>query len=85
MPVLPTTPFVLVAAACFTTSSPALYKRLLNSPSFGEFIRNYREKTGISKKTRIIALTFLWSACNLSNCRVAVSAHLLTIKGVKEG
>lgn len=64
--VLPTTPFVLVASACFAASSPTLYNKLINSPYFGEFIRNYREKSGISKKTRITALVFLWTTLLIS-------------------
>ncbi|HHT93325.1 MAG TPA: DUF454 domain-containing protein [Clostridiaceae bacterium] len=95
LPVLPTTPFVLVASACFAASSPTLYNKLINSPYFGEFIKNYREKTGISKKTRVTALIFLWTTLVLSMFFIdkllvrviiavigtAVSIHLLAIKG----
>ncbi|MDR3074864.1 MAG: YbaN family protein [Candidatus Methanoplasma sp.] len=52
LPILPTTPLVLLAAACFGASSPRLYAKLENTRYFGEYLRNYREGTGISKRAR---------------------------------
>ena len=59
VPVLPTTPFVLLAAGCFT-SSKRLSAWLENSKLFGEYIINYRERNGLSSKTVIKSLSFLW-------------------------
>lgn len=60
LPILPTTPFLLAAAACFCKSSTRMYNWLLNNKWFGEYIRNYREGKGIPLKTKITALTVLW-------------------------
>ena len=60
LPVLPTTPFLLLAAACYCRSSQRLYHWLLSNRFFGEYIRNYREGKGIPLKTKIIAITILW-------------------------
>jgi uncharacterized membrane protein YbaN (DUF454 family) len=62
LPVLPTTPFLLLAAACYCRSSERLYHWLLSNRFFGEYIRNYREGKGIPLKTKIIAVAVLWLA-----------------------
>lgn len=56
LPVLPTTPFVLLASWCFAKSSPALHNWLKNSKYFGGLIRNWESQRCISKKTRLSAL-----------------------------
>jgi uncharacterized membrane protein YbaN (DUF454 family) len=66
IPILPTTPFVLCAAGCYSASSPRLYKKLAGTKFFGEYIKNYREKTGISTQTRLIGIAFLWAMMILS-------------------
>ena len=53
-------PFVLCAAGCFGASSPKLYNKLAASRLFGEYVRSYKEKTGISRKTRIKGIAILW-------------------------
>ncbi|MGI6004659.1 MAG: YbaN family protein [Christensenellales bacterium] len=94
LPVLPTTPFVLCAAGCFAASSPALYEKLLRTRYFGEYIRNYKEKTGISARTRWTGIIFLWLMLGISAVLVqkthvwiilgvvgvCVSIHILTIR-----
>jgi uncharacterized membrane protein YbaN (DUF454 family) len=60
LPILPTTPFLLAAAACFCKSSPRMYNWLLTNKWFGEYIKNYREGRGLPMKTKITALTVLW-------------------------
>jgi len=47
VPILPTTPFLLLAAACYSRSSQRFYDWLLNNKYFGNYIRNYLEKKGI--------------------------------------
>lgn len=66
VPILPTTPFVLVAAACFGGGSPKLHRKLKNAKYFGEFIQNYQSKTGVSKGVKHKAITFLWLSLCLS-------------------
>ena len=60
LPIVPTTPFLLAAAACFCKSSSRLYDWLLNNRWFGDYIRNYKEGKGIPMKTKITAITILW-------------------------
>ena len=66
LPILPTTPFLLAAAACFCKSSSRMYKWLLNNRWFGEYIKNYREGRGLPMKTKISALIVLWLTIGFS-------------------
>ena len=66
LPILPTTPFLLAAAACYYKSSPRMHRWLLNNKWFGEYIRNYTEGKGLTKKTKIIALIVLWVTIGFS-------------------
>ncbi|MEA4985388.1 MAG: YbaN family protein [Paludibacter sp.] len=66
LPILPTTPFLLLAAACFAKSSDKFYHWLLNNRWFGSYIKNYREGKGIPLKIKIMALSFLWSTILIS-------------------
>jgi len=66
LPILPTTPFLLAAAACYYKSSSRMHKWLLNNKWFGEYIRNYTEGKGLTKKTKIVALSVLWITIILS-------------------
>ncbi len=61
LPILPTTPFLLLSAACYLRSSNRMHKWLLNNRWFGDYIRNYKEGRGIPFKTKIITLVFLWT------------------------
>ena len=63
---MPTTPFLLAAAACYYKSSEKMHKWLLNNKWFGEYIRNYTEGKGLTKKTKITALTVLWGTIGFS-------------------
>lgn len=60
LPILPTTPFVLLAAACFAASSPAMHRRLSNSSFFGEYLENYSNGGGVSRPLKARSLIFLW-------------------------
>ena len=66
LPILPTTPFLLAAAACYYKSSPRMHKWLLNNKWFGEYIRNYKEGRGLPLKTKITALAVLWLTIGIS-------------------
>ena len=60
VPLLPTTPFLLLAAACYLRSSDRMHSWLVNNKWFGSYIKNYQEGKGIPLKTKIIAVSFLW-------------------------
>lgn len=72
LPLLPTTPFLLVAAACFAKSSPFFYNKLLNSRLFGQLIKDWQDHRSISLKAKIISLLTMvlaggWSCYMLDN------------------
>ncbi len=60
LPLLPTTPFLLLAAALYSKSSDKFYNWLINNRLLGSFIKNYREGKGISVQAKFISLTSLW-------------------------
>lgn len=60
LPVLPTTPFLLLAAICFARSSEKSYHWLMTNRWCGKYISNYREGRGIPLKQKIITIFFLW-------------------------
>ena len=62
LPVLPTTPFLLLALACYLRSSERMTSWMLNNRYFGKYIRNYTEGKGIPLKTKLFALAILWTA-----------------------
>lgn len=59
LPLLPTTPFLLVAAACFARSSPRLYRALLASRAFGPLIRHWRAAGAIPRRAKIVAVAMI--------------------------
>ena len=54
VPLLPTTPFLLLAAALWVRSSPRLYAWLLAHPRLGVYIRNFREKRAIPLRAKVV-------------------------------
>ena len=52
LPLLPTTPFVLVAAACFAQSSERMHRWILTNRTFGPMVRDWEEKRCVSCRWR---------------------------------
>lgn len=99
LPVMPTTIFLLLAAACYAKSSPKFYHWLHHNKYFGSYLKNYREKKGITIGAKITSLTILWLTIGytvfFTNVQLyinvillviaaAITIHLLTIKTYKE-
>jgi uncharacterized membrane protein YbaN (DUF454 family) len=99
LPVLPTTPFLLLAAACYIRSSERFYCWLINNRYCGKYIRDYREKKGIPLKLKIYVISLLWITILASAIfvveilairilliviAVGVTIHLTTIKTIRE-
>jgi len=95
LPVLPTTPFVLIAAACYLRGSKRMYDRLVANRYFGGYLRDYMEGRGVSKRATIVSITSLWVLILLSAVfatselmiravliavAVAVTIHLLRLR-----
>lgn len=66
LPVLPTTPFILLAAACFMNSSEKVHAWLVDHPKFGFHIEDYLEGRGIRARAKIAAIATLWLSVGFS-------------------
>lgn len=66
LPLLPTTPFLLLASACFMKSSPRLHRWMLSNSLFGEYLTNIQEKKGIPLKGKVVTLVVLWTSMGYS-------------------
>ena len=66
VPILPTTPFLLLSAACYVRSSNRLYTWLINHKLFGKFVRDFRESRSISLRNKIISLLSMTLMITLS-------------------
>lgn len=60
VPLMPTTVFLLLAAACYARSSDRFYRRLVNSRWLGGYIRNSREGRGMTRRQKASTLALLW-------------------------
>ncbi len=94
VPVLPTTPFLLLASFCFARSSARLQNWLLTNRWFGEYINNYRQGKGMSLRHKVMTLLLLWATIGyaalafsawwlrgiLLCVALAVSYHLIRIR-----
>jgi len=78
-PVLPTTPFLLLAAACYARGSQRFYGWLLNNRWFGGYIRNYLERKGIPLRAKVVTVTLLWITIGVS---VAFAVETLVLKSI---
>ncbi len=98
LPVLPTTPFLLLAAALFFRGSPRLYRWLTNHKTLGPYIRNFRENRAIPLHVKIVSVGMMWTAILLSAfltvdawwlrivlfaIATGVSIHILSFKTMK--
>ena len=99
LPVLPTTPFVLIAAGLFSISNPERAKKLEQSKIFGEYLRHWRTHQGIPLRVKIRAIVTIWIGLTLTMVLskativliilpiigIIVSLHLILIKTDKGG
>jgi uncharacterized membrane protein YbaN (DUF454 family) len=95
IPILPSTPFLLLAAACYARSSTRFYDWLINNKLIGAIIKNYREGRGIPLKIKVFTIFLLWITILFSVffilliswikiiliiIAIGVTIHILTIK-----
>jgi len=66
VPILPTTPFLLLAAACYMRSSERFYRWLTNNRVFGAYVTNYIEGRGMPLRMKVFTILLLWLAIGLS-------------------
>ena len=60
VPLLPTTPFLLLASVCFAKSSERLYNWLIHHRVFGNYIACYQQFRAISLRAKVLSVTLLW-------------------------
>ncbi|MCL4809179.1 MAG: DUF454 family protein [Thermoanaerobaculia bacterium] len=68
LPLLPTTPFLLLAAYLFARSSPAHYDRLVSHRVLGPYVRDWAEKRGLRRSAKVRALLLLWAVLLPTSC-----------------
>ncbi|MDF2700023.1 MAG: hypothetical protein K0Q49_1579 [Haloplasmataceae bacterium] len=98
VPVMPTTPFLIVAGICYINSSQKLYQKVINIKYFGVHVQNYVERREITKQFKISTLLFIWIPSfitlvfivdNLTvriisiSMSLLVTIHILTLKTIK--
>jgi len=95
IPILPTTPFLLLAAACYARSSKRFYDLLMNNRVFGAYLSNYHSGRGLPLKIKVFTIASLWITIALTMTfftrsiwidallimvAIGVSVHIITIK-----
>lgn len=98
LPLLPTTPFLILAAALFFRGSPKTYRWLLSQKKLGTYIRNFRENRAIPLHAKIVSVTLVWVSILYcvgfvaTNCwlkmlllviAAGISFHILSFKTLK--
>lgn len=79
VPILPTTPFLLLAAFCYTRSSNRLHRWLLNNRLFGAYVKNYIEGRGMPLRLKVFTILLLWITIGLT---VTLSVQHTAIRAV---
>jgi len=77
LPLLPTTPFLLIAAACYIRSSEKFYNWLINNKWLGNYIKNYLEGKGVPLKVKVLSISLLWITIGYS---VVFVVHIFLIR-----
>ena len=73
LPVLPTTPFLLLSAALFLRGNRKRYEWLLAHPKFGPYITNFMVHKAIPLRVKIVSISLIW--ITLLNCAIFVAEH----------
>ncbi len=73
LPVLPTTPLLLLSAALFLRGNRRLYDWLMNHPRLGVYISNFMKHKAIPLRVKIVAVSMLW--ITLLYCAIWVAGH----------
>jgi uncharacterized membrane protein YbaN (DUF454 family) len=99
LPLLPTTVFLLLAAACYARSSDRFYLWLINHRWLGSYIRNHYEGRGMRRRDKVLTLIVLWAGIGataiwsveavwirvvLAGIAIAVTAHVARLPAFVE-
>jgi len=99
IPLLPTTPFLLLAAACYLRGSARMYRWMMANKYFGQYLRDYRDGRGMPIKVKVGTVSLLWAVITFSAIfatsstivriglfvvAIGVTIHIVTLKTKKE-
>lgn len=98
VPLLPTTPFLLLAAYLFSRSSEKFHRRLINNKFLGSYIYNYSERNGLVLRDKVVSLVTLWGGITFSFMKmgniygrtflivvvVSVTVHLISLDTLRD-
>lgn len=79
LPLLPTTPFLLLASFCFAKSSQRCHQWLLNHPWFGHYLQDYQSGAGLSRQAKCTMLAFMWISIGVT---VVLWVPVVWVKGL---
>lgn len=89
LPVLPTTPFLILAAACFARSSPRMEAWILGHPRFGPLVRDWQARGAIPRRAKQIALismagslALLWLLVKPPLAALAAASAVIALSGL---
>ena len=74
VPLMPTTPFLLLSAALYFRGSPRLYSWLIHQKQLGPYIKNFREYRAIPLRAKVISVSLIW--ITLSYCIFQIAPYL---------
>lgn len=92
LPLLPATPFLLLASACYLRGSERLHRKLMESRVLGSYIRNFQRGRGIPLRAKVLTIALLWAsllfsiysvdilAVDLMLCLCGVTSSLLILR-----
>ncbi|MEW6216612.1 MAG: YbaN family protein [Candidatus Bipolaricaulota bacterium] len=82
LPIMPATPFLLLAAWCFARSSPRLHRWLHGNRLFGRYLRDYEEGRGLPWTWKAATLALIWGSVAFSATFIARATWLRLLLGV---
>ena len=99
LPLLPATPFLLLASACYVRSSERLHRRLMESRLLGSYVRNIQQRRGLPLRAKVVTVAVLWLSLLYSiyrldalvydlllvGCGLTSSFFILRMKTLREG
>ena len=79
LPLLPATPFLLLASACFVRGSDRLHDWLMQNRVLGTYIRNFKERRGMPVRAKVVTILILWTSLLGSAYRVDMGGVRLAL------
>jgi uncharacterized membrane protein YbaN (DUF454 family) len=85
LPLLPTTPFLLLASACFARGSDRMHHWLITNKLFGSALRDFEEGKGMPLKAKVLAVLMLWGSLAFSALHLKNNAVIVLLLAVGVG